>query len=44
MRRHLPVFLLPALLTPLCLAQRAAPEDRSWIAKSNSYTQQLIHL
>ena len=42
MPRLLPVILLGVMLQPLALAQSTPPEDRSWIAKSNSYTQQLI--
>ncbi len=42
MSRLLSAILLTGLFAPVALAQSAAPEDRSWIAKSNSYTQQLI--
>lgn len=38
----LPAILLTSLLTPIASAQKTIPEDRSWIAKSNSFTQQLI--
>ena len=44
MPRLLPVLLLCVLLKPFALAQSTAPEDRSWIAKSNTYTQQLLDI
>ena len=42
MSRLLSAILLTGLFAPVARAQSAVPEDRSWIAKSNSYTQQLI--
>ena len=42
MPRLLSAILLTGLLAPVALSASTAMEDRSWIAKSNSYTQQLI--
>lgn len=42
MSRLSSVILLGTLLAPLARAQSTAPEDRSWIATSNTYTRQLL--
>ena len=42
MPRFLSAVLLTGILPSVALAQANASEDRSWIAKSNSYTQQLV--
>jgi hypothetical protein len=42
MPRLLPAILLTGLFAPFVMARSSAPEDRSWVARSNAYTQQLI--
>ena len=42
MSRFVSVVLLAGIAWPTAPAQSTPPEDRAWIAKSNSYTQRLI--